>query len=50
MGWMIWKERNERTFNGGHSSPLELAQAIGSEGASWVLAGCRQLAIPLSTA
>jgi hypothetical protein len=50
VGWMIWKEWNERTFNGGRSSPLELAQAIGSQGATWVSAGCRQLALMLSTA
>jgi len=50
VGWLVWKERNERTFNGGRSSPLELAQAIGSEGDTWVSAGCRQLAFLLSTA
>jgi hypothetical protein len=43
--WLIWKERNARVFDAGHSAmnPGQLFSFIGDEGSQWVAAGFRAL-------
>jgi len=43
ISWMIWKERNARTFGGAAVSPNELQAKIQDEVQAWGLAGFRQL-------
>jgi len=43
IGWMIWKERNARTFNGVATSAVRLGVMIQEEVDAWCLAGYRQL-------
>lgn len=42
-GWMIWKERNVRTFDGVASNPLRLCSRISEEVEAWCSAGYRHL-------
>jgi hypothetical protein len=44
IAWEIWKERNERVFNGKSSLPSEVMRRIKKEGEAWVLAGAKNLA------
>ncbi|KAJ1255762.1 hypothetical protein BS78_K161500 [Paspalum vaginatum] len=37
--WMLWKERNERTFRRASLSTLELVAKIKTEAECWALAG-----------
>jgi hypothetical protein len=39
IGWLIWKERNARTFNGVATTPAQLEPLIQDEIDSWCLAG-----------
>jgi hypothetical protein len=43
IGWMIWKKRNARTFNGVATSPAQMGTMIQEEVNTWSLAGYRQL-------
>jgi hypothetical protein len=43
IGWLIWKERNARTFNGEATTPMQLCSLIQDEVDSWSLAGYRHL-------
>jgi hypothetical protein len=43
IGWMLWKERNARTFNGIATSAAQLAHRIQDEIQSWCLAGYKHL-------
>ena len=43
--WMIWKERNRRTFDAISSTSDHLARKTKEEAAEWVAAGFRDLAI-----
>jgi hypothetical protein len=43
--WMLWKERNARTFNRIASTPAELGAAIRLEADLWVAAGYKRLAV-----
>lgn len=43
--WMLWKERNARTFNCIASTPAELGAAIRLEADLWVVAGYKRLAV-----
>lgn len=39
IGWMLWKERNSRTFNGKVQSPAQLMTAIIDEASLWCVSG-----------
>jgi hypothetical protein len=39
VSWSIWKERNNRVFNGVSSQPQRLAKLVLEEGPLWVVAG-----------
>ncbi|WVZ88335.1 hypothetical protein U9M48_034869 [Paspalum notatum var. saurae] len=43
-GWLLWKERNARTFDGVLSTPAQLASRILEEANAWCAAGFKQLA------
>jgi hypothetical protein len=43
IGWLIWKERNARTFNGVATTPAQLESLIQDEIDNWCLAGYSQL-------
>jgi hypothetical protein len=43
IGWMIWKERNARTFNGIASSAAQLEGLIQQEFDAWCMAGYNHL-------
>jgi hypothetical protein len=43
LAWMLWKERNARTFNGVSKTAIELAHVIHDEATSSCLAGNRHL-------
>ena len=43
--WMIWKERNRRTFDAISSTPDQLLHKTKDEAAEWVAAGFRDLMI-----
>jgi hypothetical protein len=45
VAWSVWKERNRRTFEGLHSSALEVVRSIVEEGQLWVSAGFRALEV-----
>jgi hypothetical protein len=45
IGWMLWKERNARTFDREGCSARELLCKIEDEAKFWVLAGNRHLAL-----
>ena len=47
VGWSLWKERNNRTFNAIVSTPPELVQLIWTEGRSWCAAGFSKLRLLL---
>jgi hypothetical protein len=43
VGWMIWKERNERTFQGIATTTTQLAVLIQQEFDAWSMAGYKHL-------
>jgi hypothetical protein len=43
MGWMLWKERNARTFNGVAMNVVQLADAVEVEATQWCSAGNNSL-------
>jgi len=43
--WMIWKERNRRTFDATASTPDQLLRKSKEEAAEWVAAGFRDLTV-----
>jgi hypothetical protein len=43
IGWMLWKERNTRTFNRTAASAAQLVLRIHDEAQSWCVAGNKQL-------
>ena len=43
--WMIWNERNRRTFDGKAKTVTELLASIEEEAVSWLLARFRHLNI-----
>ena len=43
IGWMLWKERNARTFNNVAATAAQLAAIIKVEAESWCQAGFKQL-------
>lgn len=49
IGWMLWKERNARTFNAMSSTAPQLAADIQEQADLWCAAGCRQLRTLLVT-
>lgn len=49
IGWMLWKERNARTFNGKASSPVQLLRLILDEAVLWCASGFKQLRALLPT-
>jgi hypothetical protein len=42
-GWLLWKERNDRTFNRVASTLTQLVAAIHQEATLWVVAGYKHL-------
>jgi hypothetical protein len=48
VGWMLWKERNSRTFNGVASQAMVLVNAMQEEGARWCSAGNKHLRVLLA--
>ena len=48
VGWLLWKERNARTFGSSASLPTELFEAMLSEARAWESAGCSQLGVLLA--
>ena len=48
IGWMLWKQRNARTFDGSTRTARELAVDIRLVAEDWRMAGYRQLGILLS--
>lgn len=48
VGWMVWKERNDRTFSDRTRTPAALFQAIQDELTLWMAAGFRRLAVLLA--
>jgi hypothetical protein len=49
IGWMLWKQRNARTFDGSIRTARELAVDIRLVAEDWRMARYRQLGILLST-
>lgn len=47
IGWMLWKQRNARTFDGASTSAQQLAALIIEEAKVWFLAGYRKLGVLL---
>jgi hypothetical protein len=45
VSWILWKERNHRTFDRKSRSTTELLQAIFEEADAWIVAGFRDLAL-----
>jgi hypothetical protein len=45
IGWELWKERNARVFNNKAYTPSTLMQRIKDEGANWIVAGAKHLAV-----
>jgi len=43
IGWMLWKERNTRTFNRVATSAAQLGAVIQEEIDAWCLAGYKHL-------
>jgi hypothetical protein len=43
IGWLLWKERNARTFNGVASSVAQLGTLIQEELDAWCMAGYKHL-------
>lgn len=52
VGWILWKERNVRTFDAARSMTPELLQSVAQEGSLWVAAGFRRIQelLPLALA
>lgn len=48
IGWMIWKERNTRTFNGVASSVAQLEVLIQQEFDAWRIASYKHLSLLLA--
>jgi len=48
IGWLLWKERNARTFGSAASLPTALFEAMLSEARAWESAGCTQLGVLLA--
>ncbi|CAD6268588.1 unnamed protein product [Miscanthus lutarioriparius] len=48
VGWLIWKERNARTFNGVGRPAADLAALIQDEASSWCQAGFTHFRLLLS--
>ena len=49
VAWMLWKQRNERTFNNQSRSVQSLVQGIAEECRVWDLAGFRRFALVASS-
>jgi hypothetical protein len=47
VGWILWKERNSRTFNGVASQAMVLINAMQEEGAPWCSTGNKHLRVLL---
>ena len=43
LGWLLWKERNVRTFGGVASSPVALQNLVHQEIDEWCVAGYKHL-------
>jgi len=50
IGWLLWKERNVRTFSGIASSSVVLQNLVQHEIDEWCLAGHKQLSFLLALA
>jgi hypothetical protein len=48
VGWMLWKERNARTFDGVSRSAASVTIMIQDEAEEWCLAGYKHLLSLLS--
>jgi hypothetical protein len=49
VNWIIWRERNARTFDLRFSTSQQIITLIKCEAAAWIAAGARQLATLLSS-
>jgi hypothetical protein len=47
ISWMIWKERNDRTFGRQATPALQLVHKIVEEANDWIGAGYRHLLSPI---
>jgi hypothetical protein len=43
MGWILWKERNARMFNGLAMNVVQLTDAVEAKARQWCLAGNSRL-------
>lgn len=43
VSWVLWSERNRRTFDGLSKTTTEVLALVREEGAEWVAAGCKAL-------
>jgi hypothetical protein len=49
VNWIIWRERNSRTFDRRFSTSQQIITLIKFDAAAWIAAGARQLATLLSS-
>lgn len=43
VSWVLWKERNRRTFDNLSRTTTEVIAQVREEGAEWIAAGCKAL-------
>jgi hypothetical protein len=49
VNWIIWRERNARTFDRRFSTSQQIITLIKCDATAWIAAGARQLATLLSS-